>query len=40
MAGTLTVECENCGIVQSLDPDAFPMCENCDSSNLTQRKAV
>lgn len=40
MVGTLTVECENCGFVQSLDPEAFPMCDNCASSNLTQRKPV
>ena len=30
------VECENCGSIQLLRAEEFPVCENCDSYNLRQ----
>lgn len=37
MADRLLVECRNCGVVQALDPTAFPLCESCGTSDLTHR---
>jgi|GEM_PF-2086321 len=34
------VECENCGSIQLITTDEFPVCENCESYNLTQVQPV
>jgi len=34
------VECENCGSIQRVTAEEFPVCENCDSFKLMQVQPV